>query len=215
MKLMPVHLFTKNQNFHLKTNLISIGLNEWICQTVQWNANALIYYLCFATLFVWVNCWRETMAPWKRQQQQQQRWFLEWITFACLGRRAVGAEGVGGATCHGTIRFWQISETYHIFCPLHYLKPLRFFRPYKALLGVNVTLLWKLCTFVFPVREWEVFKELKTFISWERPIHILSLSVTYPTIKEERSGGTVDWPPKLMITNLVGLFGLPAGCWIP
>lgn len=113
MKLMPVHLFTKNQNFHLKTNLISIGLNEWICQTVQWNANALIYYLCFATLFVWVNCWRETMAPWKRQQQQQQRWFLEWITFACLGRRAVGAEGVGGATCHGTIRFWQISETYH------------------------------------------------------------------------------------------------------
>ena len=27
--------------------------------------------------------------------------------------------------------------------------------------------------------------------------------------KEERSGGTVDWPPKLQTTNLVGLFRLP------
>ena len=33
--------------------------------------------------------------------------------------------------------------------------------------------------------------------------------------KEERSGGTVDWPPKLQTNNLVGLFWLPAGCWIP
>ena len=33
--------------------------------------------------------------------------------------------------------------------------------------------------------------------------------------KEERSGGTVDGAQKLQITNLVWLFCLQAGCWIP
>ena len=34
-------------------------------------------------------------------------------------------------------------------------------------------------------------------------------------IKEERNGETVDRPPKHQTTNLVELFWLPAGCWIP
>lgn len=33
--------------------------------------------------------------------------------------------------------------------------------------------------------------------------------------KEEQSQGAVDWPQKHQTTNLVGLFRLPAGCWIP
>ena len=39
--------------------------------------------------------------------------------------------------------------------------------------------------------------------------------VCVPLGKEEGSKGTVDWPPKLQSTNLVGLVRLPAGCWIP
>ena len=32
--------------------------------------------------------------------------------------------------------------------------------------------------------------------------------------KEERSRRTIDWHPKLLTTNSVGLFWLPASCWI-
>ena len=45
-----------------------------------------------------------------------------------------------------------------------------------------------------------------------RPLETL---ITMWSYKEERSRGTVDWPPKLQTTNLCWLFGLPRGCWIP
>ena len=45
-------------------------------------------------------------------------------------------------------------------------------------------------------------------------IFCLHISI-FLEIKEKQSGGTVDWPSKRQTTNLVGLFWLPAGCWIP
>ena len=60
------------------------------------------------------------------------------------------------------------------------------------------------------IEEWKKVRDLE-----EWGTKSMNLFFIHLCCKQEQSGGTADWPPKLQTTNLVGQFGPPAGCWIP
>ena len=157
-------------------------MNEFVRQVR--NANALVNLL---SLFCHIICVSELLARnyGTMKTAATTAAAIPGITFACLGRRAGGGSENPGE--------WATSNVVGIIWPLGWDRvnwPAKIWGWHETpasqaptgLWGVNVTLSWKLCTFMLPLSEWERSSklELKTFTtSWEWQKHILSISVSY------------------------------------